>query len=98
MLSSKLLEELREHWRRLPRKSSAWLFPGNRWHNSDQPIDTKTPRNACKEAAKRAGIKKQVHPHTLRHCFATHLLEAGPDPPPPPIPLSHPHPQQTPPP
>ena len=79
MLSLKLLEELREHWRHLPRKSSAWLFPGNRWHNSDQPIDTKTPRNACKEAAKRAGIKKQVHPHTLRHCFATHLLEAGAD-------------------
>jgi site-specific recombinase XerD len=79
MLSPKLLEELREHWRRLPRKSSAWLFPGNRWHNGDQPIDTKTPRNACKEAAKRAGIKKQVHPHTLRHCFATHLLEAGAD-------------------
>src|SRR5467141_3916009 len=79
MLSPKLLEELREHWRRLPRKSSAWLFPGNRWHNSDRPIDTKTPRNACKEAAKRAGIQKQVHPHTLRHCFATHLLEAGAD-------------------
>src|SRR6266403_3487768 len=49
MLSPKLLEELREHWRRLPRKSSAWLFPGNRWHSSGQPIDTKTPRNACKQ-------------------------------------------------
>jgi len=79
MLSPKLLQELREHWRRLPRKSSVWLFPGNRWHNSDQPIETKTPWNACKEAVQRAGIKKQVHPHTLRHCFATHLLEAGAD-------------------
>ena len=60
MLSLKLLEELREHWRRLPRKSSAWLFPGNRWLNSHQPIDTKTPRNACKEAAQRASIQKKV--------------------------------------
>src|SRR6202166_3513754 len=34
MLSLKLLEELREHWRRLPRKRSVWLFPGNRWHRT----------------------------------------------------------------
>src|SRR5436190_21685241 len=79
MLSPKLLEELREHWRRLPRKSSEWLFPGNRWHSSGQPIDTKTPRNACKQAAQQAGLKKKVYPHILRHCFATHLLEAGTD-------------------
>ena len=43
MLSPKLLEALREHWRGLRHKPSAWLFPGNRWHNRDQPIDTKTP-------------------------------------------------------
>jgi integrase/recombinase XerD len=79
MLSLKLLEELREHWRRLPRKPNVCLFPGNRWHNGGQPIDTKTPRNACQEAARRAGLQKKVHPHTLRHCFATHLLEAGAD-------------------
>src|SRR6266436_2489303 len=79
MLSLRLLEELREHWRRLPRKTSVWLFPGNRWHSGGQPIDTKTPRNACKQAAQRAGIKKRVYPHILRHCFATHLLEAGTD-------------------
>jgi integrase/recombinase XerD len=79
MLSSKLLEELRGHWHRLRRKPSTWLFPGNHHHHGDQPIDTKTVWYACKEAALRAGIKKKVHPHTLRHCFATHLLEAGAD-------------------
>jgi site-specific recombinase XerD len=79
MLSSKLLAELREHWHRLRRKPTTWLFPGNRHHNGDQPIDTKTVWNACKKAAQRAGLKKDVHPHTLRHSFATHLLEAGAD-------------------
>ena len=79
MLSPKLLKELREHWRRLKRKPSEWLFPGRHDHGSDQPIDTKTVWHACRNAAKRAGIKKQVHPHTLRHCFATHLLEHGAD-------------------
>jgi site-specific recombinase XerD len=79
MLSPKLLETLRGHWRGLQRKPSAWLFPGNRWHTGDTPIDTKVVWNACKEAAQRAGLRKAVHPHTLRHCFATHLLEAGAD-------------------
>jgi integrase/recombinase XerD len=79
MLSPKLLEELHAHWRRLHRKPRAWLFPGNRHHSGDRPIDTKTVWNACKEAAKRAGLRKDVHPHTLRHSFATHLLEAGAD-------------------
>jgi site-specific recombinase XerD len=79
MLSPKLLEELRQHWRRLPRKTSDWLFPGNRWHTANHPIDAKTLRHACQGAAKRAGLNYAIHPHTLRHCFATHLLEAGAD-------------------
>jgi site-specific recombinase XerD len=79
ILSSKLLKELREHWHRLRRKPKVWLFPGNHDHSSDQPIDTKTVWHACQQAAQRAGLQKAVHPHTLRHCFATHLLEAGAD-------------------
>lgn len=77
MLSPKLLEALREHWRSLQPKG--WLFPGGRWHTSIHPMACKTIWNACQEAAQRAGLEKKVHPHTLRHCFATHLLEAGAD-------------------
>src|SRR5256712_4179349 len=79
LLSPKLLDELREPGRRLKRKPGVWLFPGTRHHSSDQPIDTKTVWQACQKAAQRAGLQKAVHPHTLRHCFATHLLEAGAD-------------------
>src|SRR6266481_8716584 len=77
MLSPKLLTALRTHWRFYHRKSSAWLFPSN--YRKDRPIDTKTVWYACQKAAQRAGLQKRVHPHTLRHCFATHLYEAGTD-------------------
>jgi site-specific recombinase XerD len=79
LLSPKLLGELRKHWQRLRLKPSVWLFPGNRHHSGDQPISTKTVWHACQKAAGQAGLKKKVHPHTLRHCFAMHLLEAGAD-------------------
>ena len=79
MLSQNLLAALREHWRRLRRKPAIWVFPGNRWHTADHPISPKVIWVACREAAQRAGLHKEVHPHTLRHCFATHLLEDGAD-------------------
>ena len=77
MLSPKLLAALREYW--CWRKPKVWLFPGGRSHTANQPISVRTTWNACHEAAQRAGLEKKVHPHTLRHCFATHLLEAGAD-------------------
>jgi site-specific recombinase XerD len=79
MLSPMLLDELRQHWRRLRRKPSIWLFPSKYAHASDRPITTKAIYHACKGAAQKAALQKVIYPHTLRHCFATHLLEAGAD-------------------
>ncbi len=80
MLSPKLLGALREYWRGLKRKPSQWLFPGGLSHTADRPITPKAVYHACRNAARRAGLQeKNIHPHTLRHCFATHLLEAGAD-------------------
>ena len=79
MLSPNLLEALRHHYRALPKKPATWLFPGGTYHTADCPINSKVVWHACQMAAQAAGLAKKIHPHTLRHCFATHLLEAGVD-------------------
>ena len=78
LLSNKLLETLREYWRWM--KPKTYLFPGTvKGWRADVPITTRVVWMAVDEARKRAGIEKPVSPHTLRHSFATHMLEAGAD-------------------
>jgi integrase/recombinase XerD len=78
LLTPKLLEILREYWRWM--KPKTYLFPGTvKGWRADVPITEKIVWQAVSEAAKRAGITKHVSPHSLRHCFATHMLEAGAD-------------------
>jgi integrase/recombinase XerD len=68
MLSPRLLEELRDYWRSASPKPKTYLFPGKGPRQSAEvPIDARSIFNAVQRAAKRAGIDKHVHPHTLRH-------------------------------
>jgi integrase/recombinase XerD len=77
-MTPKLLEALREYWRW--KKPKVYLFPSTDGHRGvERPISDKTVWYAAKESAARAGIKKRIGPHTLRHSFATHLMEAGTD-------------------
>jgi site-specific recombinase XerD len=77
-LTPRLLEALRDYWRW--KKPRVYLFPGRMSApDVEQPISDKTVWNVCRTAATRAGIQKKLGPHTLRHCFATHLLEGGAD-------------------
>jgi len=72
LLPPKLLELLRVYYRW--KRPKDWLFPSEK---PGQPISRESIYAACRKAARDAGISKPVHPHSLRHAFATHLLEAG---------------------
>ena len=79
-LTPKLLEALRAYWRACTVKPKVYLFPArSQKTDEEQPITDKTVWHACRESARRAGLTKRLGPHTLRHTFATHLIENGTD-------------------
>jgi integrase/recombinase XerD len=74
MLSPRLLAVLREYWKAY--RPRPFLFPGRK---PDRPVSVRTVQMICQRALEASGLSKHVHMHTLRHSFATHLLESGTD-------------------
>ena len=74
-LSPQLLAVLRDYWR--ARRPAHWLFPQAK--NPQRPMDSSDAWRMVHRTARRAGITRRVSPHTLRHSYATHLLDAGTD-------------------
>lgn len=74
MLSPKLLAILRDWWR--AQRPTVWLFPGK---VPGRPVTTKSVARACQRARRHARLRHRITPHSFRHAFALHLLEAGTD-------------------
>lgn len=74
MLSPALLALLHTYWK--AERPEDWLFPG---HLPGQPLTSSALQQACQETRRRTGLKKCISPRSLRHSFASHLLEAGTD-------------------
>ena len=74
LLSKRLLGELRAYWK--IKRTAVWLFPGIKRH---KPLCARMAQKVYAKAVAKAGITRKGGIHTLRHCFATHLLEAGED-------------------
>ena len=77
LLSVKLLAELRQYYRK--HRPKVYLFPSTYKERKNRPLAYESIRSVYEDARKRAGVKKGEGLHTLRHSFATHLLEAGYD-------------------
>jgi integrase/recombinase XerD len=73
-LSKHLLEVLRDYYKAC--RPCGWLFPGR---TAGEPLNRMTVNKAIETLSKRAGLQKNVTPHTLRHSYATHMLDAGAD-------------------
>ena len=74
------LQSLREYWK--THRNPKWIFPGlgrdgKGGRTAEKPVSATTVQGALRGTVKRLGLKKHVHPHTFRHSYATHLIEAG---------------------
>jgi len=78
-LPKKLLQILRTYWITMRPKPEIWLFPTSFYENQEKQISIRSIQHIIKNGAIKAGIKKNISVHTLRHSYATHLMEAGVD-------------------